>query len=260
MRHISELYSIHGGKLKKHIIIHPKDSDDESCSDDEGSGLGGGLYAGSGRSIKSDLKKAGKYITAKKGGLASTLVNYGIPAVTSGLGGAAAVTLVPEGGPVSGLVGSQLGGYAGKKLSKYIDSSAGTGIRGRGRPRKLMGQDLIHIDVGSHNARRDIEAGTGFVPPSGPNKRSNLPRVAYTGGFRGSASGGKLKGDLVQSYNKVVPKSMQPAVNELAGQVGNYALDKAGYGEPIPVKGNGLKKGSQAARDHMARIRAMRKK
>jgi hypothetical protein len=244
------MYTIDGGKLRKHIIIHP-DSDSDSESDNEGQGLyagGGGLYAGrggsvksnfkkaglyapgpNGGSVKSDFKKAGKYITAKKGGLASALVDYGIPAVTSGLGGAAAVTLAPAGGPLSGLAGSQLGGYAGRQLSKYIDSSA----------------------------------GTGFVPPSGPNKRSNLPRVAYTGGFQGSVGssrGGKLKGDLVKSYNKVVPKSLQPAVNELAGQVGNYALDKAGYGEPIPVKGNGLKKGSQAAKDHMARIRAMRKK
>jgi hypothetical protein len=34
---------------------------------------------------------------------------------------------------------------------------------------------------------------------------------------------------------------MQPTVNKLAAQVGNYALDKSGYGTPIPVKGGALK-------------------
>jgi hypothetical protein len=276
MRHISELYSIHGGKLKKHIIIHPEDSDSDSCSDDEGKGLGGGLYAGSGRSIKSDFKKVGKYFTAKKGGLASALVNYGIPAVTGALGGAAGTLIAPEGGPVSALVGSQLGALGGRYAARAINKSAGTGMRGRGRPRKSQSAgDLIHIDVGSHNAKHDIDGGklkqdliktyNKVVP------KSMQPTVNKLAGQVGNyaldkagygtpiPTGGKLKQDLIKTYNKVVPKSMQPTVNKLAGQVGNYALDKAGYGTPIPV-GKGFKKGSQEAKDHMARIRGMKKK
>ena len=223
MRHISEMYTVKGGKLRKHIIIHP-DSDSEGESDEEGRGLyaggGSGLYAGKGGSIgskmKSAFKSAGKYITAKNGGLASALVNQGIPGITGALGGMAGEFLAPEAGPLSGFAGAQLGAYGGRELAGLINRSAGTGFpRPRGRPRKSL-------------SAGDIE-------------------------------GGKLKMDLVKAYNKVVPKSMQPAVNNLAGQVGNYALDKAGYGTPIPT-GKGFKKGSQAAKDHMARIRAMKRK
>ena len=179
-------------------------------------------------------------------------------------------------GPFGGFAGSQLGAYGGRELAKYVNSKAGTGIRGRGRPRKMMGQDLIHIDVGSHNARRDIEGGklkndlvkayNKVVPKSmqpavnelaGQVGNYALDKAGY--GTPIPVKGGKIKNDLVKAYNKVVPKSMQPAVNNLAGQVGNYALDKAGYGTPIPT-GKGFKKGSQEAKDHMARIRAMRKK
>ena len=223
MRHISELYSIHGGRLKKHIIIHPDSDSDESDSDVEGNGLGGGLYAGggglyAGRGGKLNLKKAfndaGKYITKKKGGLASALVNYGIPAVTGALGGAAGELIAPEGGPVSALVGSQLGALGGRYAARAINKSAGTGMMLRGRPRKSM------------------SAGDTLAVPRG------VPPATLSG-----MSGGKLKQDLIKTYNKVVPKSMQPAVNNLAGQVGNYALDKAGYsGNPIPT-GKGIRKG-----------------
>jgi hypothetical protein len=290
MRHISEMYTVKGGKLRKHIIIHPEsDSDSGSDSDEEGKGLyaggsggglygGTGLYAGRGGSIGSKMKsafnKAGSYITAKKGGLASALVNNGIPAVTGALGGMAG----SEFGPLGGFAGSQLGSLGGKYLANYVDSKAGTGMRGRGRPRKSQSAgDLIHIDVGSHNARRDMNGGklkmdlvkayNKVVPKSmqpavnelaGQVGNYALDKAGYSGNPI-PVKGGKLKNDLVKAYNKVVPKSMQPAVNNLAGQVGNYALKSAGYGEPIPV-GKGFKKGSQEAKDHMARIRAMRKK
>lgn len=211
MRHISELYSIHGGKLKKHIMIHPEDSESD---EEDGMGLyagggGSGLYA-SGGSVKSDFKKLGKYITSKKGGLASLLVNKGIPTATGALAGAAAEAAFPEAGPLAGFVGNQAGQMGGRELAKFISKKAGTGLNlKRGRPKKSQSAgDLIHIDLGSHN---------------------------------GEMGGGKLKSDLVKTYNKVVPKKLQPAVNNLAGQVGNYALDKAGYGEPIPVKGGKLK-------------------
>lgn len=211
MRHISELYSIHGGKLKKHIMIHPEDSESD---EEDGSGLyaggGSGLYA-SGGSVKSDFKKLGKYITSKKGGLASLLVNKGIPAATGALAGAAAEAAFPEAGPLAGFVGNQAGQMGGRELAKFISKKAGTGLKlNRGRPKKSQSAgDLIHIDLGSHNGEMD---------------------------------GGKLKSDLVKTYNKVVPKKLQPAVNELAGQVANYGLDKAGYGEPIPT-GKGIRKG-----------------
>ena len=257
MRHLSEMYTIDGGKLRKHIIIHPE-SDSESDSDDE---RGKGLYAGGGGSIKTDFKKLGKYFTAKKGGLASMLVNNGIPAVTGALGGAASEALMPEGGPVSGFIGSQLGSMGGKYASKAIDRVAGTGARRRGRPRKSKSTD----DLAGGALKQDLVKAYNKVVPKSMQPTVNK-LAAQVGnyaldkaGYGTPIKGGKLKQDLIKTYNSIVPKSMQPTVNKLAGQVGNYALDKAGYGTPIPV-GKGFKKGSQAAKDHMARIRAMRKK
>ena len=269
MRHTSELYSIHGGKLKKHIIIHPEDSDSES--DEEGRGL----YA-SGGSIKSDFQKFGKYITSKKGGLASMLVNKGVPTLAGALAGASTEALLPEGGPLAGFLANQAGQAGGRQLAQMINKQAGTGFKKRRRPRKMSSAsagDLIHIDLGSHNGEMDggalkqdlIKTYNKVVP------KSMQPTVNKLAGQVGNyaldkmgygkpiPTGGSLKNDLVKTYNKVVPKSMQPTVNKLAGQVGNYALDKAGYGTPIPV-GKGFVKGSQQAKDHMARIRALKKK
>ena len=248
MRHLSEMYTIDGGKLRKHIIIHPE-SDSDSESDEEGQGLyagsGHGLYAGGGGSIGSKMKsafnKAGSYITAKKGGLSSALVNSGIPAVTGALGGMAGTEL----GPFGGFVGSQLGGYSGRELAKYIDSKAGTGFpRPRGRPRKSVSAEggKLKMDL--------VKAYNKVVPKSmqpavnelaGQVGNYALDKAGYSGNPI-PVKGGKLKNDLVKAYNKVVPKSLQPAVNNLAGQVGNYALKSAGYGEPIPV-GKGIRKG-----------------
>jgi len=249
------MYTIDGGKLRKHIIIHPE-SDSESESDEEGKGL----YAGGGGSIKSVLNKAGKYITAKKGGLASTLVNRGIPAITGGLGGAAAMMIAPEGGPVSGLVGSQLGALGGRYASQAIDNSAGTGMKKRGRPR---GGKLKSDLVQTYNKVVPKSMQPAVNNLAGQVGNYALDKAGYSGNPI-PVKGGKLKNDLVQAYNKVVPKSMQPAVNELAGQVGNYALKSAGYGEPIPV-GKGIRKGrmvkgSPEAKAWAEKMRQSRKK
>lgn len=232
MRNLSKIYTIEGGKLKKHYIIHPEsDSDCDSDSDNEGRGL----YAGGSilDDIKSGLNKVGSFVTAKKGGLASELVNRGIPAVTGALGGIAGSMLTPEFAPLGGIAGSQLGALGGRYAARAINKSAGTGVKCRGRPRKSI---------------CDVEGGALF----GIN-RKQMDKFMHPN------TGGTLKNDLVKAYNKAVPKKLQPAVNNLAGELGNYALDKAGYGEPIPT-GKGFKKGSPEMKERMARMRAMRKK
>ena len=268
MRHLSEMYTIDGGKLRKHIIIHP---DSDSDSDEEGEGLyagsGHGLYAGSGGSISSKMKsafnKAGSYITAKKGGLSSALVNKGIPAVTGALGGMAGEAMAPEMGVFGGFAGSQLGSLGGRYLADYVNKKAGTGMRGRGRPRKsLSAGDLTGGKIKNDLVKAYNKVVPKSMQPAVNNLAGQVGNYALDKAGYGTpipVKGGKLKNDLVKAYNKVVPKSMQPAVNNLAGQVGNYALDKAGYGTPIPT-GKGFKKGSQEAKNHMVRIRAMRKK
>ena len=220
-----------------------------------------------GSTIKKGFSPVEDYVTAKKGGLASMLVNQGIPAVSGALGGAATEFLVPEGGPVSAFIGSQLGSMGGRYAAKAIDRAAGTGMkRGRGRPRKSMSAG----DIDGGALKQDLVKAYNKVVPKSMQPTVNklaaqvgnyaLDKAGY--GTPIPVKGGALKQDLVKAYNKVVPKSMQPTVNKLAAQVGNYALDKAGYGTPIPVNGSGMKrkgrmvKGSPEAMAFGERMRA----
>jgi len=100
-----------------------------------------------GKAIKKAVRKAVKpaeklavsgsdkvvdYVTSKKGGLASDLVTYGIPAVTSGLAGLAA-TAATGGNPVAGMAASAVGAKAGAMAAKEVSKAAGTGIPRKGR-------------------------------------------------------------------------------------------------------------------------------
>jgi hypothetical protein len=84
-------------------------------------------------------KEAGRYITKRKGGLASDLVHYGIPAFTSTLGSATGAALggLATGGAggefVGGVAGSALGSKAGDYLANKIGNATGTGLRRRRR-------------------------------------------------------------------------------------------------------------------------------
>ena len=96
-------------------------------------------------------KPAGKYITAKKGGLASDLLHHGVPLVTGTLAGVAGNVL---GGPMGSVVASQIGSRLGKTGADALGKKIGVGLKRRGRPPKAKGSgDLIHIDIDSHNAR-----------------------------------------------------------------------------------------------------------
>ena len=71
----------------------------------------------------------GDYVTAKKGGLASDVVQYGIPAATSALLGGLA-TAATGGNPVAGVAGSALGAKLGKEvIAKEVQKASGTGVR-----------------------------------------------------------------------------------------------------------------------------------
>jgi len=100
-----------------------------------------------GKAIKKAVRKAVKpaeklavsgsdkvvdYVTSKKGGLASDLVTYGIPAVTSGLAGLAA-TAATGGNPVAGMAASAVGAKAGAMAAKEVSKAAGTGVTRKGR-------------------------------------------------------------------------------------------------------------------------------
>jgi len=221
-----------------------------------------------GSTIKKGFNPVAEYVTNKHG-LASTLVNQGIPAVSGALAGGAAEFLFPEAGPLAGFVAGQAGAAGGRQLAKYVNNRTGTGMP-RGRPRKSMSAgDLI---VKGGKLKQDLIKTYNKIVP-----KSMQPTVNKLAGQVGNyaldkagygtpiPTGGKLKQDLVKTYNKIVPKSMQPTVNKLAGQVGNYALDKAGYDTPIPT-GSGMKrkgrmvKGSAEAMAWAEKMRAARKR
>lgn len=118
--------------------IETKNADGDS-SDDEMEG--GKLNIG--KEIKKAVRKAVKpaeklavssgdkvadYVTSKKGGLATDLVKYAIPAASSAVLGAAA-TAATGGNPVAGVAGSALGAKLGTMASKEVQKASGTGMR-----------------------------------------------------------------------------------------------------------------------------------
>jgi len=75
-------------------------------------------------------EKAEDYITSKKGGLATDVIKFGIPAVSGALlGGVAGLA----GGPVAGVAGSALGSKLGSLASAEVQKATGTGIVRKGR-------------------------------------------------------------------------------------------------------------------------------
>ena len=271
---------------KKYNMKYNRDSDSDTDSESDGEGeiinkisklkrqikehhqLHGGkiniakAFKSLGSTVKKGFVPVEHYVTAKKGGLSSELVNQGIPGVTGALAGAAGGYF---GGPVGGFAAGQLGSMGGRYAASAIDKAAGTGMkRGRGRPRKCEGGKLKNDLVKAYN-----KVVPKSLQPAVNNLAGQVGNYALNNAGYGKpipVKGGKLKMDLVKAYNKVVPKSMQPAVNNLAGQVGNYALDKAGYGTPIPVKGSGVKrsgrmvKGSAEAMAWAEKMRNSRRK
>lgn len=69
---------------------------------------------------------AAKYITKKKGGLATDLIDYGVPAATGAVLGAVGSL----GGPVTGVLGSAAGSKLGKEvIAKELHKATGAGIK-----------------------------------------------------------------------------------------------------------------------------------
>jgi hypothetical protein len=69
---------------------------------------------------------AAKYITKKKGGLATDLIDYGVPAATGAVLGAVGSL----GGPVTGVLGSAAGSKLGKEvIAKELHKATGAGMK-----------------------------------------------------------------------------------------------------------------------------------
>ncbi len=72
------------------------------------------------------------YITSKKGGLATDLVKFGIPALSGAILGGLATTAT-GGNPVAGVAGSALGSKLGSIAAKKVQKATGTGLVKKGR-------------------------------------------------------------------------------------------------------------------------------
>ena len=115
--------------------------------------MGSDAQRGVGTKRLSSNKTVKKYLTSKKGGLASDLLHRGVPTVLGGIGGIAGTM---EGGPVAGVVASQAGSMAGQLATDYIGKKIGVGLKKRGRPKK---QD-VNNGCGFHGKIQHLMEGS----------------------------------------------------------------------------------------------------
>jgi hypothetical protein len=95
--------------------------------------------------MKEFINPSDKYVTSKKGGLATDLVKFGIPALSGAvLGGLAGVAT--GGNPVAGVAGSALGSKLGSLAAKEVQKATGTGMR-KGRFEKGSPEARAHMDM-----------------------------------------------------------------------------------------------------------------
>lgn len=103
--------------------------------------------------VKKASKKVAKYVSNTEG-LASDVVNYGIPATTGAVLGALAAPLGPVGQMTASAVGSKLGTMAADKIAKEspeIESRTGKGLR---KPRFVKGSEEAKRHMAELRAKR----------------------------------------------------------------------------------------------------------
>lgn len=164
------------------------------------------------------------YVTKKKGGLASDVIKYGIPATSSALLGGLA-TYATGGNPVAGVTASALGSKLGAMGAEELQKKTGTGI---------------HIDIGSHNARGNSKTGEGLrKSKTGKLSRTKNTSLEQLLSAKSERDEKELKKNLLE-----MSKTVKEDLKAVRGALG------AGI----------RKKGSIEAKEHMARLRAMRGK
>jgi hypothetical protein len=206
-------------------------------------------------SMRNDPKfqKALDYVTKKKGGLASSLLHNGLPSLTSAIGGAAGTILAPELGMFGGMAGSTAGGYAGKELADYIGNKTGTGLKKRGRPKKISPHH-IHHSWESEDVRPRNSALGQLIEAHRASEAKELHK-------------GQL--DITRHLHEemlALRRGQQLRKVPLHGHGFHNDSDDNSVSSDDDVScrqkgkksGMGFKKGSKEAKEHMARIRAMK--
>jgi hypothetical protein len=204
------------------------------------------------------LNPAEKYITSKKGGLATDVIKYGLPAASSALLGGLA-TAATGGNPVAGVaasaLGSKLGSLAGTELQKATGTSISRAVkRGKtvasediseakalkdGKQVTTKG-DLIHIDIASHDD--SPMKGDGIKKKRGRPRKTSLEQI-------------------IENHREKEMKELKQAVGVMAKNINKEMSITIPPKHSAPI-GSGIKlvKGSEEAKEHMAKLRAMRKK
>ena len=188
------------------------------------------------------VKKTEKYVTSKKGGLASDLLHKGVPMATGYIAGSMAESMLPMAGPVAGYAGNKAGKYAGTKLADYIGSKTGVGLKKRGRPPKNISSkgDLVHIDIGSHD--------DSPMKGDGLKKRGRKTSLEQYIDNMKAREERELTRDSAMIHKKAADIIRKEKADE-------HARERREHWERV---GGGFKKGSAEAKEHMARIRAMK--
>lgn len=259
-KHIKRHHKIHGGKLNIAKAFKK---------------LGSTIKKG----LDPIIKPAEKYITAKKGGLASDLLHKGVPIVTGALAGATGEYF---GGPLGGLVAGELGSKAGEAGANALGKKIGVGLKKRGRPPKGSG-DLIHIDIDSHNARgkkamNKMEGGYLVnehpVPHRGIDSSAPVPSFSQTLAQKKIVSANALLNNLTsedikdvkhilnseEPTKKLSPSQRKKIADKMKSEFKkNMEHIKEKEADKHKPSRSRHKKGSEEAREHMAKLRAMRK-
>lgn len=286
-RRIKHHHKMKGGKITfaKHFNKIGKDvKDNLNMVDRTAVNLGN-------RAMNKVIKPTGKYIT-NTNGLLSDVVNYGIPAATGATFGAVGgLTGNPLIGVAASALGSKLGTMASDKIAKetMIQDRTGKGINKVKNTRKrLKGKgDLIHIDISSHNAKGKSATNKMFggdiemynpVGHHGLNTNQPVPsfeqtktrkRIVSDSALLNMVSDQDLKDVKQMLSSKTVEDSLTPTQRKAIAR----KMKKEFEDNVKKIKSNQSKKnkptgkydaphhvkGSSEAKDHMAKLRAMRK-
>jgi hypothetical protein len=222
------------------------------------------------KAMKKVIKPTGKYIT-NTDGLLSDVVNYGIPAATGATFGAiGSLSGNPLVGVAASALGSKLGTMASDKIAKetMIQSRTGEGIKKRGRKPKTGSGDLIHIDIASHNAkgRKASNSMSGGeleiyhpVGHRGLDTNQPVPSFEQTKSRKRIVSDSALLNMISEQDLKDVKRllSSEDSLTKPERKKMTRKIKKDFKDNVKQVKK--LTKGSDEAKEHMAKIRAMRK-
>lgn len=250
-------------------------SDEESSSSDEsvkprkrgrpkkGGAILGKIQKGFKKEIIKPSKEAVKYVGTKDG-LASDLLYKGVPMALGTMGGVAGA--MATGGPLGGVAGNYAGQMAGKMIAQKVgretkmgsDKQRGVGTKSMSSNKTVkkyftskkggLASDLLHRGVPT--VLGGIGGVAGTMATGGP-----------IGGVMG-AQAGTMAGQLATDYvGKKIGVGLKKRGRPKKDDV-NIDIDINSHnaqGKSKTINGGRFKKGSQEAKDHMKRIREMKR-